>query len=360
VSRSSYVSRSIARSLDNSALGERPDWRERPYRALFLRPDRIGDMIYSTGILRAIAERCPTIEMHVLASPLNAPVLRQEPFVRDVVLFDRRRWLTYPSVFAELRRRSYDVVVDGQLAAPSLSTLLLMRATRAAYRIGVARRGEDAGYTLRVPPRETQDHVVDRLGALVAAFGLEPSGLDLSPRIELSAAERERGERVWRGETDDRQPGGPRLLVNASARSGQQWPDSRFVALIQTVREQVRGAKIVVISSPRDRARAALIAAEGGARMVEDQGLRDAFAIVAQAHVVFAPDSSMGYACSALDRPAVLLYPRGRAASWGPYKTAGRALESATDSLADIPADHASREVVRLVTEAQSRSSAGG
>lgn len=43
----------VAALLPKGARGERPDWRDRNYRVLFLRHDRIGDMILSTGILRA-------------------------------------------------------------------------------------------------------------------------------------------------------------------------------------------------------------------------------------------------------------------------------------------------------------------
>src|SRR5689334_24367825 len=87
----------IARLMGPGARGERPDWRARPYRVLFLRHDRIGDMILSTGILHAIAESNPTIELDVLASPINAPVLKNEPYVHDVVIFDRKAPLGFPA-----------------------------------------------------------------------------------------------------------------------------------------------------------------------------------------------------------------------------------------------------------------------
>ena len=63
----------IALLMGRSQRGTRPDWRDRTYRVLFLRHDRIGDMICSTGILRAIAQSHPTIRLDVLASKTNAP-----------------------------------------------------------------------------------------------------------------------------------------------------------------------------------------------------------------------------------------------------------------------------------------------
>ena len=337
----------IARLMGPGARGERPDWRARPYRVLFLRHDRIGDMVLSTGILRAIAESNPTIELDVLASPINAPVLKNEPYVHDLVIFDRKAPLSFPAAFMDLRNRRYDAVIDCMVTAPSLTTLLLMLATGARYRIGVKALGNDFAYTLPVPARECADHIVDKLGALVTAFGMQPTAVDLRPRIRLTAEELERGRIIWHGETDDRAPIGKKVLVNVSAgRAHHAWPDNRFVAVIQAVRAKYPKAEIVVVSSPADRGRAAQIAAEGGARLVQDRGIRDAMSIVAHADVVFTPDTSISHVCSALGKTAVVLHPRGNSAIWGPYKTDGRSVDSLTASVTDISAAVASEAVL--------------
>lgn len=340
----------IAALLPEGERGVRPDWRAREHRVLFLRHDRIGDMILTTGILRAIAESHPSIRLDVLASPGNAPVIRHEPYVNEIVEFDRHSPASYPAKFAELRGRKYDAVIDCMVTAPSLTTLLLMLASGAPYRIGVATRGNDFAYTLPVPPRESAEHLVDQLGALVTAFGLQPSAIDLRPRVRLTVEELERGERVWAGDTDHAPADRMRLLVNVSAGRGHhQWPDDRFIATIRAARERMPKADVVVVSAPAERGRAARIAAESGARLVEDSGIRDAMSIVARAHVVFTPDTSIAHACSAFGKPAVVLHPLGNARAWGPYETEGRVVESLTASVADIPADEAARALVRML-----------
>jgi ADP-heptose:LPS heptosyltransferase len=337
----------IARFMGQAARGERPDWRDRQYRVLFLRHDRIGDMILSTGILRTIAQAFPTIQLDVLASPINAPVLEQEQYIHDVVVFDRKNVLGFPLAFAGLRQRRYDAVIDCMVTAPSLTTLLLMIATGARYRIGVRSLGNDFAYTLPVPARESADHIVDKLGALVTAFGLQPTAQDLRPRVRLTAAEVERGERIWRGETDDAPAKGKRVLVNVSAGRGHHaWPDDRFVAVIRAAKAAAPIADIIVVSSPGDRARAAHIAAEGGARLVADDGIRDAMTIVAHADIIFTPDTSISHVCSAFNKPAVVLHPAGNAKIWGPYRTDGRAVDSLTDSVSGITSEEASRALV--------------
>jgi len=332
------------------ARGERPDWRQRPYRVLFLRHDRIGDMILSTGLLRAIAQAHPTIRLDVLASTSNAPVLSNEPYLNEVIAFDKHAPLGFPATFVALRRRRYDAVIDCMVTAPSTTTLLLMLASGAGIRIGVANRGNDFAYTLPVPPRDSAEHIVDKLGALATAFGLEPSRLDLRPRVRLTSAEQERGERVWTGEQAGRsraESGGIRLLVNISAgRAHHFWPDDRFVYVMRAVRASTPDAVIAVVSSPSDRGRAAAIASAAGARLIADEGIRDAMAIVSRSDIVFTPDTSISHACSAFDKPAIALHPRGFAAIWGPYETTGRAVESVTDRVADITADEAARALL--------------
>src|SRR5437588_6477251 len=80
----------------------RPDRRLR--KVLFLRPDRIGDMVISLGVLRAIGEAREGIELHVLASPANAPVARGEPYIARVHVLDRKHPRGWPDLVVRLRR----------------------------------------------------------------------------------------------------------------------------------------------------------------------------------------------------------------------------------------------------------------
>jgi ADP-heptose:LPS heptosyltransferase len=350
----------IAALLPAGERGIRPDWRARTHRVLFLRHDRIGDMILSTGILRAIAESHESIALDVLASPANASVVRHEPYLHEIVTFDRHAPLGFPGALRDLRRRRYDAVIDCMVTAPSFTTLLLMLATGAPVRIGVAGRGNDFAYTLPVPPRETAVHLVDQLGALTTAFGLQPSALDLRPRLRLTREEIERAERVWAGDAarggEHGAAGRVRLLVNVSAgKTARVWPEDRFVAVVRAARERVPRLDAVVISSPADRGRAARIAAESGARLVEDHGIRDAMSIVARAHAAFTPDTSIGHACSAFGIPAVVLFTAGMSPAWAPYETDGRVVESLTPSVLDISAHEAATALQRLLERVASR-----
>src|ERR1041385_4890652 len=128
--------------------GPLPNWDAAPRRALFIRYDRVGDMVLCTGILRAIAAAHPRLSIDVLTTPSNAGVLAHLPFVDEVIAHERRRRREYPRLFRRLASRGYDVVIDGLVIRPSVNsyTTLLMLASRARWRVGSGGRPPDRLY----------------------------------------------------------------------------------------------------------------------------------------------------------------------------------------------------------------------
>lgn len=306
-----------------------PDWSTGTHRVLFLRHDRLGDMILTTAALRAIATSHPGLRLDVLASPANAAVLRHSRHIGEVIRFDKKKPGTYPAVALRLRRARYDAVVDCMVTAPSLTTLLLMLASGARHRIAAAGRegriATDDVITIPVPTPPFALHMTERLGALSAAFGVDVAHTDWRPEIPLAPDERARAEAVWQS-TDGR---GPRFLVNVSAGIVQRrWPEERYVAVIHHLRRREPGARIILIGAPDESERAARIASTAGVRYVATAGVREAFALVAAADFVFTPDTSIAHAASAFGKPAVAMYLPGNAERWGLYRVEGRNLES--------------------------------
>jgi ADP-heptose:LPS heptosyltransferase len=296
-----------------------PDWDARPWRVLFLRHDRIGDMIVSTGALRAIAAAHPNLALDVLASPGNAPVLRGLSGVREVVVFDRRRPAGFAAAARRLRAARYDAVVDCMVTAPSLTTAMLMAATGAPWRVGIAGRGNDAAYTLPVPPG-AGTHMADRIAALAAAFGVRVPVGGARPALALSDDERARAAEAWAAVPG----GGPRLLLNLSAGAVERrFPAAWWAAVLAEAGARPPAVRLLVMGAPPDRPAAEAVAAEAGGAAATPP-LRDAFALVAAADVVLTPDTSVVHAASAFARPAVVVGPARYAELWGPYEGLGR------------------------------------
>jgi ADP-heptose:LPS heptosyltransferase len=339
--------RFLVRLMRRPHGGAAPQWGARPWRVLFLRHDRAGDMILSTGVLRAIAASHPTISLDVLASPANAAVLGGAAYVHDVVIFDKRRLGGYLAAGRRLRAARYDAVIDCMVTAPSLTTLLLVLASGAEQRIGISGRGNDAAFTLLVPPESRPGaHMADLLAALARAFEVDPSAIDRRPSLVVTSDERARASAAWSPSAR------PRVLVNISAGTGERtWPDANYVALLRHLTTREPAADRIVIAGPSDAARAARIADAANARAMRTPSIRDAFALVESADVVVTPDTSIAHAASAFRTPAVVLFVRGKAERWGLYRSPGVHVEHADATLATLPLERVLRALDELLDE---------
>ena len=318
-----------------------PEWSARRYDVLFLRPDRVGDMIISTGLLRAIATSHDTIRLHVLATPANAVVLENNPHVASVVLFHRReRPWTWLRFVRDVRRARYDVVIDCMVFSPSVTLLLLMLAIGAPERVGIGGRANDAIYSLPVPPGDRRAHHIEQLGALAAAFGVDVAAFDWQPEIFLSPAELGAAARLWQHIGDGRRSGGgpgTRLLVNLSAgKDPCRWPAERYIAVLQEALARRPGLCVLIIGMARDTSALREIAAATGCATA-CPGLRDTLALVESADLLLTPDTALVHAASAFRTPVVAMYHRGAATHWGPYRTISRGLVSDDRTLSSLP-----------------------
>ncbi|MGI9078785.1 MAG: glycosyltransferase family 9 protein [Gemmatimonadaceae bacterium] len=338
--------RALARLLPKTQRGETPDWSARPYRILYLRYDRIGDMILATGLIRAIAASSPTITLDILASPGNAVVLDRNPHVGAVLIFEKRRRSTWRALVRQLRNNRYDAVIDGMVLAPSLTTVLLMLATGARYRIGVGGRSNDFIYTHSVPPGDPLLHVAEQSGRTAMPFGINPSATDWRAELFIAPEERAVAESIWQNIAQRTTGVGPgvRLLVNLSAaQSRHRWPDDRFVEVLRRVRERTIALCIAVTGTPAESQSIQTVAeACGGEALIT--GLRGALAVVATADLVLTPDTSIAHAASAFRRPAVVMLRR-RMAMFAPYRLPGRLVWAEGANLSEIEA----REVIEAL-----------
>lgn len=319
-------------------------------RILFLRPDRIGDMIVSTGVLRVIAASDPALSLDILASPANAPVARGEAFIDHVHVLDRRRPLGALRTVVRLRAARYDAVVDCMPTAPSVTTLLLMLASGARERIGVAGRGNDAALTVAVPPRADARHIIDHLSALASAFGVDVAEADFSPALTLTSEERAAAVALWRSHGQTRGRHSIRFLVNVSAgKAARYWPNDRFVEIMRRAAAQHSGLTVLVIAGPADSGRAGAIATGANATFIPTDTLREALALIATADVILSADTGLAHAAAALQRPTVVLHVHGTSTLWGLYGAPGHALESADGTLLSLSVEPVWRAVDGLL-----------
>lgn len=296
-----------------------PDWGSRPHRVLFVRHDGIGDVLMSTPLLRAIAQTHPTLSIDVLTMPGPAEALRGLPFLRSVRAFRPGRRLTYPrDVIAAVRRERYDAVIDGTVrrfvdgqefgTRVKAAMVMLLLASGARHRIGMAGRENDFVYTIPVPPKNANAHHSVYTASLGVPFGIDPLAIETRPALALTSDERSAGEREWSAAAFEAHP---RLLVNISSLNEcRRWTDEAYVGAVRAIRAARPDVAVGIIAGPGDDARALTIARQVNAKAMVPP-LRVAFGVVATATLLLTPDTSLGHAAAALGTRVVVLLPRG-------------------------------------------------
>lgn len=330
------------------------------YRVLFIRYERIGDMIMATSLIRNIARALPGGKVDVLATPTTAPVLEGNPHVGNVLVLDRTSMRSYTELMKRLRRERYTVMVDGRINNPPIftSTPLLMYAGRARFRVGAQGHMEPRIYNVSVPEWNRENHYIEGSKQLAVPFGVNPESVDWQPEIFLSPEEQERAEEWWKEArslmaTDNAAPRGitRRLLVNLSASEPKRrWPDGKFIATLRAARDRAPNMPIIVIGLPMEWESVQKVASAVRGLPVQTPRLRDAFALVGAADLVFTPDTSISHAASAFRKPSLVLLKREHK-PYAPWNTPGEIIAWNEAEIHQMPHERVAKALDKLLTE---------
>jgi len=343
--------RAIGRALPGPRDVDSATFDARQLRTLFVRYERIGDMIMATGLIRVLANASSSGKVDVVANPATKSVLEGNPHVGKVFVLDRGSWKSYMKLMRQLRTEHYDVIVDGRINNPRVftSTPMLMLAARAPYRVGVGGGNNDLIYNVPVQGYDRSTPYIEGSKSLSLPFRVDPAAVDWQPEIFLSDAERSVAEAHWVNGGATREEAGRRLLVNLSAsEEKRRWPDDRFVEVLQRVRARVPGLAIIVIGLPKEWDRVSRVAEHVSALAVPTPRLRDALALVGTSDMVFTPDTSISHAASAFRKPAVVLLKREHY-PYAPYNIPGENVFWDGNQILGLPVDDVAAAVERLV-----------
>ena len=330
------------------------------YRVLFIRYERIGDMIMATSLIRNIARALPSGKVDVLATAETAPVLEGNPYVGHVLTLDRHSLRSYREIMGHLRRERHTVMVDGRINNPPIftSTPLLMYAGRARFRVGARGEKKPRVYNISVPEWNRVDHYIEGSKQLAVPFGVDPAKVDWQPELFLSPEESARAEESWKeagslisNVSAETGKGAKRLLVNISASEPKRrWPDGKFIATLRAARTRAPLMPVVVIGLPSEWASVQKVASEIRALPVQTLTIRDAFALVGTADLVFTPDTSISHAASAFRKPSLVLLKRENR-PYAPYNTPGEVLAWNEDEIQKMPHERVAQALDKLLTD---------
>lgn len=278
---------------------------------LVIQTSFLGDTILTTPLLAELATRGP---VDAVVTPLGATILRGNPSVRELIVYDKRGRdagvLGLRRLARRLREARYDAAF---LAQGSLRSAVLARAARIARRVGFDTSAGKAMYTERVRYRRDQHHA-ERLWRLaVGDDAPAPSVEAIRPRLYPGADDRAAVDALL----TELDAGGP--LVGIAP--GSIWGTKRWPHVAGLV-SKLDGVRFAVIGSAEDNIIAETIAAVAPGRVLDATGRLSLLAsaeLIGRCAVLVANDSAPTHLASGVGTPTLTIFgPTVPAFGFGP------------------------------------------
>jgi heptosyltransferase-2/heptosyltransferase-3 len=276
---------------------------------LVVRFGAIGDMIMTTPLLRALAERhgrpCDVLGR----GPWMPSLFAQVPFVGTVRSIDSLYW---PPAWLSWNKQRAIAWLRQRGAGP----VYLLQTDADTMRLLKPARLNVTAFNEQFDQRATE-HTCDRL-LRVGGFGPEATrGSQLAVSADEVAEVNRWLTALGAGSSPVVliQPGNRRTRrFTQSARDHKVWPNEHWVTVIQGVLERLPQAQVLILGSPKEQPLAAALAKECGSprvKAVADQlPLRRLFALLTRAHSMISVDTGPAHAAAALGCPIVGIFGR--------------------------------------------------
>jgi lipopolysaccharide heptosyltransferase II len=317
---------------------------------LLIRLRLIGDVVFTTPVIRALKRKFPDARLTYLVEREAAPVVAGNPHLDEVIVVPRRRGMRRVvddiKLGIALRRRRFDLVIDMH-SGPRSGLLTL--AAGAPQRIGYRVKGRSWIYTRAVGrarelrPRHSVVNQWDLLEAIDGWSGEAPD-----PRrdaVEMAAnpaAERRISERLRAADV-----GGHHELILIHVSAGnpfRRWPEPAFTELVTALAAAGERRRLILSSGPSDRdaarriadaARAAL-GPDRAARVVDfgDFDLAELRALVVQSRLFIGGDTGPMHVAATTTTPMVGIYGPTLPARSAPWRD--RTIPSEAIEIADL------------------------
>lgn len=268
-------------------------------RILVVRLGAMGDVIHALPTVATLKRELTSARITWVIDPKWAALLEGNPYVDEVLEFDRRRWASIRSAWRELRQRPFDVAIDLQ---GLIKSALITTMSGARRSIGFSReqaREWAAALFYSKTVNSPERHIVDRNLSLAQAAGAKRLVRDFPLPM---------------GQPEGELPDTPYVLTCPLAGwASKQWPLENYTAVAQMLRQD--GYDLVVNGPPN--ARESLAGIRGA--HVHTSGIAGLIHATRCAAGVIGVDSGPLHLAAALGKPGVAIFGPTDPARNGPY-----------------------------------------
>ena len=278
---------------------------------LFLRYDRIGDMVITTPVFRELKQKYPEINISVLASSINHNVLQNNPYVDKVYLnYKNNLFKDFPTLL-KLRRNKYDVCVefDHSVIPHSIVRLKIIKPKKI---ISVFKEGR---YGVKGNELELYDYYTEKTEGshfqeiwlnTLNPFGVKPK----SSQYELfcSADQKKKAD-------DYLSLFEKKMLVGINiegAIQGKRIQSNKLEEICQGIYHINNNVQIILLSSPKKHKNILQFCQTLNLSYViasyKTESILDVAALIEKLDLIISPDTSIVHLASAFNRPIISIH----------------------------------------------------
>ncbi|MEI6090767.1 MAG: glycosyltransferase family 9 protein [bacterium] len=307
---------------------------------LFLRQDRIGDVIVSTPTFKLIKKKYPNLKMDILLGEKNISTQNALNNYFNHIYFYKKDISEIFKLIRTLRKTEYTAVVD-LLARTSLTSAIFLRLLKAKNKIGINEVDNVNTYSLVINDvNKSTQHIIERTASILRAFNINPEVENLELEYKLSD---EIIQKVKSNAAIDKTIFTLGINLSGSRRS-RFWGAQNNIDFINQIVSKYNDIEVLLFATPDYYDIVETISSQTTkARLVKTASLDEYAAAISLCDGLLTPDTSAVQYSAAFKVPCIALYNNYRYNSeempWFPYKAEQYSIEGTSDFMDDIPVE---------------------
>jgi lipopolysaccharide heptosyltransferase II len=278
---------------------------------LFLRHDRIGDMVQSTAALKALRKGYPDAMITVLASERNYEILKYNHNIDDIVIYKG-----ISQFIREIRPRDFDLVID-PFVTHELKQAFMTCLAGGKYRIGFEESGREIFFNVKGPLPVSPKQMVDLLLDLAELAGGKRGGCE--PEVFVSDMETKWATRFLA----EKGIGADQAIIGIHPGAhypSQRWAAEGFGELARRILQQGK-AKVILLGSHDETGLLEEVKKSVGAdtQIFSCENIREFMALLSRCDLLVCNNSGPLHIASALKVPTVSMVGPTVTPLWLPY-----------------------------------------
>jgi len=320
--------------------------------------NQLGDMLCAVPLLRALRERLPEAHIDLVASPVNYEVMLHNPFVNEVILYDKFQFFRSPihlaKFYRKLRERRYDLAVVPSTVSVSFTSDAMAYLCGARYRIGASSLNgieNIASHFFNLPVRaewiaEASVHQTERNLEFVRRIGVSTDDLSIVVRL---TDEEKKDAFDFLGPSLGKRPCAIGFHPGAG-KPQNRWPAERFAHVADRLASEIDALLVITAGPMDDEAVQKMVKSlRSPYLLVKGKSIREVAAIIDRLLMHVTNDTGVMHVAGATSTHVLSLFGSSDPQQWAPRSQRHRYLAARNHDISSISEEevfHAAMEML--------------